>query len=77
VQRARKGQARQATPKVTCRLVLIGRVMPLGQVAVPACSSTQKSSTVNPPATPVLTGHGLTSGTSPARVSSSSMPPVP
>ncbi len=43
VQEARSGQPRQAAPKVTARVQLIGRVTPWGQVAVPADSSTVKS----------------------------------
>ena len=33
----RSGQPAQAAPKVTVRVLLIGRVMPAGQVTVPAC----------------------------------------
>ena len=59
VQRARSGQPRQAAPKVTARVRLIGRVIPFGQVAVPAASSTVKSSRVNPPGTAGRSGQGL------------------
>jgi hypothetical protein len=37
VHRGRSGQPRQATPKVTARLAVIGRVSPSGQRTVPAC----------------------------------------
>jgi hypothetical protein len=45
------GQAWQTAPKVTSRRAVMRRVTPFGQVAVPAASSTAKSSMVNPPAT--------------------------
>ena len=51
---------------MTARVVVSGRVTPAGQVAVPAVSSTVKSSTVNPPGTAGVTGHGFTSGRCPA-----------
>ena len=59
VHRSRSGQSRQATPNTTCRAVVIRRVSPAGQVAVPASSSTVKSSTVNPPGTGGRSGIGL------------------
>ena len=44
VHRALKGQSVQAAPNVTRRLAVTARVMPCGQVTVPAASSTVKSS---------------------------------
>lgn len=49
VQRARSGQSVQALPKKARPERLIGRVRPLGQVALRLSWSTVKSSTVNPP----------------------------
>jgi hypothetical protein len=40
VQRCRSGQPQQAASKLTVRRALMGRVMPAGQVTVPAVSST-------------------------------------
>src|SRR6476659_8010361 len=57
---ARSGQPEQAVPKVANPLRLIGRVSPLGQVAVRSWWSTVKSSTVNPPGMSLGTGAGLT-----------------
>jgi hypothetical protein len=55
----RQRQPRQAAPKVTVRRTVIGRVSPFGQRIVPACSSTVKSSMVNPPGTAGRSGAGL------------------
>ena len=77
VQRARSGQPWQAAPKVTRRVRLIRRVTPLGQVAVPAASSTVKSSAVNPPGTAGCRGHGLITAVCPAVSSAASASPVP
>jgi hypothetical protein len=52
----------QATPNVTLRFAVMVRVMPFGQVTVPAASSTVKSSSVNPPSTAGRSGHGLIIG---------------
>ena len=63
VHRLRSGQVRQAAPKITARRAVIRRVIPAGQVTVPAASSTVKSSAANPPSTAGLSGPGLmTSG---------------
>ena len=59
VHQGRSGQPAQAAPKATARAGLIGRVMPAGQVTVPACSSMVKSSAVNPPGTAGRSGPGL------------------
>ncbi len=75
--RSRSGQPRQATPKLTCRTRLTGRVTPFGQVTVPASVLTVKSSTVKPPGTAGLIGQGLTSGSCPAVDSAASICPVP
>ncbi len=59
VHRSRRGQSRHSAPKVATRVFsLIGRVLPAGQLTVPACSSTVKSSTVNPPSTGACSGFG-------------------
>jgi hypothetical protein len=73
----RSGQARHSAPKVATPVVLIGRVMALGQVTVPAASSTVKSSTVNPPATAGCSGLGLSTATCSALAMASRRPPVP
>jgi hypothetical protein len=59
VHRSRNGQAPQAAPKMTWRAGVIRRVMPARQVTIPACSSTVKSSMVNPPATAGCADLGL------------------
>jgi len=56
---ARSGQPAQAAPKVTVLVLVSGRVTPAGQVTAPACSSTAKSSMVNPPGTAGRSGPGL------------------
>ncbi len=48
VQRARSGQSRHSAPKVATRVRLKATVCPAGQVTVPRCSSTVKSSAVKP-----------------------------
>ncbi len=77
MQRARIGQPRQAAPKVTERRGAIGRVIPFGQVTVPAASSTVKSSRVNPPGTVGRSGHGLITAVCPACCSAAKASPVP
>jgi hypothetical protein len=52
----------QAVPNVTRRLAVMFLVMPFGQVAVPAASSTVKSPRVNPPSTAGRSGQGLITG---------------
>jgi hypothetical protein len=56
------GQPVQAAPNVTRRLAVMFLVTPFGQVAVPAASSTVKSSRVNPPSMAGRSGHGLITG---------------
>ena len=77
VQRCRSGQPRQARPKVTIRVRLIGLVTPFGQVAVPAASSTVKSSRVNPPGMARRSGAGLITAVCPAASSAASASPLP
>ena len=77
VHRARSGQVRQAAPKTTWRAGGIVRVTPAGQVTVPACSSTVKSSRVNPPGTAGWTGLGLITAWCPAFPIASRSSPVP
>jgi len=77
VHRARSGQVPQAAPKMTLRVGVTGRVMPAGQVTVPACSSTVKSSTVNPPGTAGCSGLGLITARCPALPIASRRSPVP
>jgi hypothetical protein len=59
VHRSRREQSRHSAPKVATLVWLIGRVLPAGQVTVPAGSSTVTSSTVNPPSTGARSGFGL------------------
>ena len=59
VHRSRSGQPAQTGPKVTYRLLLIGRTCPAGQLTVPCSSSRMKSSRVNPPGTAGRSGPGL------------------
>ena len=56
---------------------VIGRMMPAGQVTAPACSSTVKSSTVNPPGTAAGSGPGLITAWCPAWPIASRRSPVP
>lgn len=73
----RSGQARQAAPKMTAFLAVTCRVMPAGQVTVPAAASTVKSSTVKPPSTAGWTGLGLMTAWCPAAVIAARRSPVP
>jgi hypothetical protein len=77
VHRSRSGQLPQAAPKMTLRVGVISRVRPAGQVTAPACSSTVKSSMVNPPATAGCTGLGLITAWCPAWPIASRRSPVP
>ena len=77
VHRSRSGQSRQATPKVAMRVRLSATVCPAGQVTVPACSSTVKSSTVNPPSTGACSGLGLITAAWPASSIAPRRSPVP
>ena len=77
MQRERSGQVRQAAPKTTWRDGGMVRVIPAGQVTVPACSSTAKSSRVNPPSTAGCTGLGLITARCPALPIASRRSPVP
>jgi hypothetical protein len=61
----RSGQPTQAAPKVTVRVLVIGRVNPVGQVTVPALSSMAKS-LMNPPGTAGRSGPGLITVSCPA-----------
>ena len=62
---------------MTLRRAVMRRVTPLGQVTVPACSSTVKSSMVNPPATAGRSGLGLMTAVWPAAASPARAGPVP
>jgi hypothetical protein len=66
VHRARSGQLRHKAPKVAIRVRLSATACPAGQVTVPRCSSTVKSSTVNPPLTGTGSGLGLITARWPA-----------
>jgi hypothetical protein len=59
VQRACSGQPAQAAPKVPRQGAVICRVVPAGQVTMPAAWPAVKSSMVNPPSTAGLRGGGL------------------
>jgi len=59
------------------RVVLIGRVLPLGQVTVASASLTVKSSTVNPPSTGDCNGLGLITASCPASWIAPRRSPVP
>jgi hypothetical protein len=77
VQRSRSGQPRQAAPKVTWRRAVTGRVMPAGQVTVPAASSGMKSSRVYPPGTAGVSGCGFITASCPAAARAARRRPVP
>src|SRR6266498_2968954 len=62
---------------VVIPVMLIGRAWPVGQVTVPARSSTVKSSTVNPPTTAACSGLGLITAVCPAPAMASRRSPVP
>ncbi len=66
VHRAHSGQLRPAAPKTAWRAGVRVRVVPAGQVTVPAASSTVKSSMVNAPATAGRSGPGLLTAVCPA-----------
>jgi hypothetical protein len=62
---------------VATRVRLIGRVLPAGQVTVPAVSSTVKSSMVNPPGTGAGSGFGLITAWCSASLIAPRRSPVP
>ena len=73
VHRARSGQPRQATPKMTALRAVICRVIPAGQVTVPAAVSTiEVISQMKPPWTA-----GLITARCPASVIAARRSPVP
>jgi len=74
---ARRGQPRQAAPKVTPPLVVIGRVSPAGQVAVRVVWSMVKSSAVNPPVAGARSGIGLMIAVCPASARAARAAPLP
>ena len=75
--RQRAGSRGTAHRKTTLRVLVMGRVCPAGQLTVAACSSTVKSSTVNPPVTAAGIGLGLITASCPASWIAPRRSPVP
>ena len=77
VHRWRSGQSRQAAPKMTALRGVTRRVIPAGQVTVPAAASTVKSPVVKPPSTAGSSGPGLITARCPVPAIAARRSPVP